>query len=85
MVGDAIVAAQNGAGDQAEELLGLGAERAGLVGLMVEGKKALDAEMAAAEDFFIEVGTKFLEVVETVRHGSSGLNFAIGGAATGES
>jgi hypothetical protein len=32
--------------------------------------------MAAAEDFFIEVGTNFLEVVETVRHGSSGLNFA---------
>jgi len=31
--------------------------------------------MAAAEDFFIEVGAKFLKVVETVGHGSSGLGF----------
>jgi hypothetical protein len=29
--------------------------------------------MAAAEDFFVEVGAKFLEVVETVGHGSSGV------------
>ena len=75
MVSDAIVAAKNGAGDQAEEFLGLSAERAGLIGLMVEGEEALDAEMAAAEDFFIEVGAKFLEVVEMVGHNSSRVGF----------
>jgi hypothetical protein len=42
---------------------------------MVEREEALDAEMAAAEDLFVEVSAKFLEVVETVRHGSSGLAF----------
>ena len=79
VVGDAVVATQNGAGDQAEEFLGLGAERAGLIGLMVEGEEALDAEMAAAEDLFVEIGAKFLEVVETVGHGSSGLGFCHSG------
>src|SRR6202040_946804 len=78
MVGDAIVAAENGAGDQAEEFLGLGAERAGLVGLMVEGEEALDAEVAAAEDFFVEVGASFLEVFEIIGHGSSCLRDAGG-------
>src|SRR6266446_3923894 len=77
MVGDAIVAAQDGGGDQAEKLIGFGAESAGLVGLMVEREKALDAEVAAAEDFLVEVGAKFLEVVETVGHGSSGLSLRI--------
>jgi hypothetical protein len=47
---------------------------------MVEGEEALDAEMAAAEDLFVEVGAKFLEVVETVGHGSSGRDFAIPGS-----
>jgi hypothetical protein len=75
MVSDAVVAAEHGGGDETEELLGLGAQRAGLVGLMIEGEEALDAEMAAAEDLFVEVGAKFLEVVETVGHGSSGLGF----------
>src|SRR4029077_14282838 len=42
MVGDALVAAQHGAGHQAEKLLGLGAEWAGFVGLMVEREEALD-------------------------------------------
>src|SRR5229473_2635688 len=35
MVGDAIVAAQDGGGYQAEEFLGFGAKRAGLVGLKI--------------------------------------------------
>jgi hypothetical protein len=73
MVGDAVVATENGAGDQTEQLLGLAAERTGLVGLMVECEEPLDAEMAAAEDLFVEVGAKFLEVVEAVGHGSSGV------------
>jgi hypothetical protein len=33
---------------------------------MVEGEEAFHAEVAAAEDFFVEVRAKFLEVVETV-------------------
>ncbi len=41
---------------------------------MVEGEEALDAEMSASEDLFIEVGAKFLEIVETVGHGSSEVN-----------
>jgi hypothetical protein len=45
---------------------------------MVEGEEALDAEMAAAEDLFIEVGAIFLKVVKTVRHGSSGVGFCHG-------
>ena len=76
VVGDAIVAAENGAGDEAEEFFGLGAEGSGFVGLMVEREKALDAKVAAAEDLFIEVGAKFLEVVETVGHGCSCLRQA---------
>src|SRR5260370_37220731 len=48
MVGDAIVAAENGGSDQDERCLGLGAEGAGLVGLMAEGEKRIGAEGAAA-------------------------------------
>jgi len=43
---------------------------------MIQGEKALDAEMAAGQDLFVKVGTKCLEIVETVRHGSSGWNCA---------
>jgi hypothetical protein len=32
--------------------------------LVVKRKEAFDAEMAAAEDFFVEVGASALEVVE---------------------
>src|SRR5579859_755975 len=69
VVGDAVVAAEHGAGDQAEEFLGLGAERTGLIGLMVQSEEAFDAEMAGAEDLLVKVGASFLEVVETIRHG----------------
>src|SRR5579864_5965347 len=60
MIGYAIIAAQHGGGDQTEQFLGLRAERAGLVGLMVEGEEAFYAEVATAEDFFVEVRAKFL-------------------------
>src|SRR5712692_9353005 len=70
MVGDAIVAAEHSGGHQAEELLCFCAERARLISLMVQREEAFDAEMAAGEDFFVEVGAKFLEGVE-VGHGSS--------------
>jgi len=81
VVGDAVVAAEDGAGDQAEKFLCFGAERAGFVGLMVEREEALDAKVAAAEDLFVEVGAKFLEVVETVGHSSSEVGFCHTSAA----
>ena len=71
VVGDAIVAPENCGGHQTQELLGFATERTGFVGLVVKREEALDAEMAAAEDLFIEVGARALEVVERIRHGSS--------------
>jgi hypothetical protein len=44
---------------------------------MVEREEALYAEVAAGEDFFVEVGTKFLEVVEMVGYGSSEVRLRI--------
>jgi hypothetical protein len=39
---------------------------------MVEGEETLDPEMAAAEDFLVQVGAKFLKVVQAISHESSG-------------
>jgi len=75
MIGDAIVATQNGGGDQPEQFLRFGAERAGFVGLVVKSEEALDAEMAAAKDFLIQVGAKFLKVFQAIGHDSSGDKF----------
>jgi hypothetical protein len=72
VIGNAIIAAEDGGGDQAEELLGSGVERAGFVGLVIQSEEALDAEVAAIEDFVVEFGAGFLEIVERVRHGASG-------------
>src|SRR4029077_2426157 len=71
MVGDAVVAAENGRGREAEKFLGAGVERAGFVGLVVQGEEAFDAEVAAVEDFLVELGAKFLKVVYFVGHESS--------------
>src|SRR6266852_4833138 len=71
VIGDAVVAAQHRRGHQAEELFVFGAERARLVGLMIQREKSFDAEMAAAENFFVQVGAEFLEIIEAVSHGSS--------------
>lgn len=71
MIGDAIVAAQDSGGDEAEEFFGFGVEGTGFVSLMVEGEEALHSEVAAVEDFFVEVGAKFLKVFETIGHTSS--------------
>jgi hypothetical protein len=38
---------------------------------MVEREEALHAEMAAAEYFFVQVGTEFLKLVEAIGHASS--------------
>jgi len=58
--------------DQAEKFLGAGVERAGFVGLMVQGEEALDAEVPAIEDFLIELGARFVKIVHFVGHESSG-------------
>jgi hypothetical protein len=71
MIGDAIVATQDGGSDQAEEFLCFCAESAGLIGLMIESEEALHAEVAAVENFFIQIGPKFLKIFEAVRHDSS--------------
>lgn len=78
VIGDAIVAAQHCAGDQTEQFLGLGSERAGLVGLMVQRKEAFNAEVAAAKNLLVKLGACFLEISKAVRHGSS-LKGGIGG------
>src|SRR5260370_41298598 len=71
VVSDAVIAAQHRGGDQPEQFLCFGAERAGFVGLVVESEETLDAEVAAAEDFFVEVGAKFLKIFQAIGHVSS--------------
>jgi hypothetical protein len=63
VVGNAVVAAEDGGGDEAEEFLGFSVEGTGFVSLVVQGEESLDAEVAAVEDFFIQVSAEFLEVV----------------------
>src|SRR2546427_789035 len=72
MIGDAVVAAQHGGSHQPEQFFLLGAERAGFVGLVVESEEALDAEMAAAEDFLVQVSAKSLKIFQAIGHDSSG-------------
>jgi hypothetical protein len=72
VIGNAIIAAQDGGGDQAEELLGLGVQGTGFVSLMVQSEETLDAEVAAIKDFVVAFGAGFLEIVESVGHGASG-------------
>jgi hypothetical protein len=73
VVSDAIVAAENGGGDEAEKFFRFGVECAGLVSLMIEGEEAFDAEVAAVEDFFVKVGAELLKIVEAIGHESSGI------------
>src|SRR2546422_2651873 len=75
MIGDAVVAAEHCGGHEAQEFLGLGAERAGFVGLMIESEETLHAEMAAAENLLVQVGAKFLKIFQAIGHNSSGENF----------
>jgi hypothetical protein len=35
---------------------------------VVESEEALDAEVAAAEDFFVEVSAKFLKIFQPISH-----------------
>jgi hypothetical protein len=77
MIGDAVIATKNRGRDEAEEFFRLCAECAGFVSLMIESEKALDAEVTAIQDFLIQIGAKFLKIVETVRHDSSESGAAI--------
>src|SRR5216683_6735008 len=72
MIRDAVIATEDGGGDEAEQFLVPGAERTGFVSLMVESEEALDAEMAAAEDFLIQLSAKFLKIFQAFCHRSSG-------------
>jgi len=49
-----------------------GAERAGFVSLTVESEEALHAKVAAAEDFLVQIGTKFLKIFQAFWHRFSG-------------
>jgi hypothetical protein len=40
--------------------------------LVVKSEETLHAEVAAAENFFIQVGAKFLKIFQAIGHGSSG-------------
>jgi hypothetical protein len=71
VIGDAVVAAENGGGDETEEFFRFRAEGAWLIGLVIESEETFHAEMAAIEDFFVQVGASFLKVFEAVRHESS--------------
>jgi hypothetical protein len=71
VIGDAVVAAENGGGDQAQELFRFRPEGSGLIGLMIESKEALHAEVAAVENFFVQVAAKSLKIFEAIRHDSS--------------
>jgi len=72
MIGDAVVAAENRGSDEAQEFLGAGIERAGIVRLVVEREEALHAEVPAIKDFLVELGARFMEFVQFVGHESSG-------------
>jgi hypothetical protein len=72
VIRDAVVAAKDRGSDESEKFLCFGADGAGFVGLMIESEESFHAEMAAAEDFLVEVGAKLLKVVEIVGHCSSG-------------
>jgi hypothetical protein len=71
VIGDAVVAAQDGGGDQAEEFFRFCAESARFIGLMIESEETLHAEVAAIKDFFVQIGASLLKMFEAVRHASS--------------
>ena len=39
---------------------------------MVERKKALHTQVAAAQNLLVQVGAKFLKILQAIGHGSSG-------------
>src|SRR5713226_8341181 len=76
VIGDAVVAAQHGGSHEPEQFFLLGAKRTGFVGLVIESEEALDAEVAAAEDFLVQVSAKLLKIFQAIGHDSSGGNIS---------
>jgi len=68
VVGDAVVAAQHHRRDQAEQLLGLHVECAGLVAAGVEREEALDLEVAGLQDALVHALAEPAEFFQAVRH-----------------
>src|SRR5690606_5336324 len=64
VVGDAVVAAEDERGDEAEELLGGGVEGSILVDAGVEGPEAADLEVALVEDALVQLLAEAMEVFE---------------------
>src|SRR5690606_27350271 len=64
VVGDAVVAAEDEGGDEAEELLGGSVEGAVLVDAGVEGPEAADLEIALVEDALVQLLAEVVEVFE---------------------
>src|SRR5215471_14900172 len=64
MVGNAIIAAQNGRSHQAQKLLCFAAKGPWFVSLVVKREEALDAKVTATEDLFVKVGARPLKVVK---------------------
>src|ERR1044072_5729717 len=63
VISDAIVASQNGRRNQTHQLFRLLAERAVFVGLRVEREETFDAEMPAAEQFFVHLSAISIEFI----------------------
>jgi hypothetical protein len=63
MVGDAIIAAKHGRGDQAKQLLGSFVECAILVSLRVQRKEPFDPEVVAAKQLFIHFRAVSVEFI----------------------
>src|SRR2546423_4986847 len=68
MIGDAVVAAKHRGRHQAQKFLGFCAQRARLIGLMIEREKSLHAQMSTTENLFVQIRAKFLKIIQTIRH-----------------
>jgi len=64
MIRDAVITPQHQGSDEAEQLLGLDVERAGLVGAGVERKEAVDDEVPFIENLDVQTRAELDEVLE---------------------
>ena len=69
VVADAVVAAQHQRGDEAEQLFGLGGQRAVLVRFTVEAEETLDHPVVAGQNALVGRNALGLELVEGFGHG----------------
>ena len=64
MIRDAVITPQHQRSDEAEQLLGLDVERAGLVGTGIERKEAVDDEVPFIENLDVQTRAELDEVLE---------------------